>query len=126
VADDKQFELAQGWYGAETWPEGSGRWSSSDATLILARQAAEQTLLVTLISPPGRATLGQIQVNGITLATIPYTPGSHEISLDLAQVRGDLIFVRFVIQTTFVPAALDPTTRDKRVLGVFVRSAQLR
>jgi hypothetical protein len=122
-AEDGRPELGPGWWANEVWPDGRrGRWSSREASLYLERRGAEAGLLLeATLENPDDTTSCRIEVNGAPVYSFSSKNGRHRYGVDIERVRGRRLWIRLVVERTFVPGKKD----DGRSLGVFVHSVRL-
>jgi hypothetical protein len=122
-ADDGRPELGAGWWSRETWPDGRrGRWTSREASVYLERRGTESGLLLeATLENPANATSCRIEVNGDPVYAFTSANGRHRYGVDIERVRGRRLWVRLVVERTYVPGAAN----DSRSLGVFVHSVRL-
>lgn len=119
-----------GWHAAEVSDQNGGvewQWTKKEATLAFKNPKKDATLYLDLDSP-GKDLHGpqQVQVNlgGQALEQFTLAPDQQvlkRIALPAARMGdGDLAELQFVVDTTFVPSAINPASKDKRELGVRV------
>jgi len=123
VAEDGRLELASGFWQRERFPDGRvGRWSGKEASLLLERRGAERGLVLDLsLEHPAGITAGRIEVGPRAVFPFRWENGSRREVLDVGQVPGRQVPIRFVVDTAFQAAE----HTDTRVLGLFVHGAQL-
>src|SRR6185503_16448061 len=98
-----------------------GRWTGPEAVLRLARRGREAGLFLDLMcARPEGETTGRVEVNGRVVGALPAGKERQRIVLDVADVPGTVLEVRFVVANPHIPSAYDPANRDGRSLGVFV------
>ena len=119
-----------GWHAAEVSDQNGGvewQWTKKEATLAFKNPKKDATLYLQVDSP-GKDLHGpqQVQLNLGGQALESFTLPPDEITLrriPLAAGRmgeGELVELQFVVDTTFVPSAISPASKDKRELGVRV------
>jgi hypothetical protein len=120
-----------GWHPAEVAPDNPGvewQWTKKEATLAFRNPKRDSTLFLQVDNPgvaPGAARQIEIRIGDQVIATTPVDAKEapvHKIPLSVAQLgSGDMVEVRLLADTTFVPA-LEPAAKssDTRELGVRV------
>ena len=129
-AEDGQPELGPGWWASEVWPDGrTGRWTRSEASVVLERQEGERGLSVDLsFESPSNRTEGHIDVNGTRVDVFSAANGRQTRLLDISGVPGRRIGVRLFADRGRMERTHghDPQPlQDPRSLGVFVHSVRL-
>ncbi len=120
-----------GWHPAEVAadnPSVEWQWTRKEATLSFRNPKRDSILFLQLDNPgraSGAATQVEIRVGNQPITTVPVVPNDapvRKIALSAAQLgSGDMVEVRLIPDSTFVPA-LQPgaTSTDTRELGVRV------
>ncbi|MEW6364840.1 MAG: SGNH/GDSL hydrolase family protein [Acidobacteriota bacterium] len=128
AAPDEQPELDEGWWSSEPWGDGlpAGRWTQGEASLVLQRRDDEKSLFIDMdLHNPFNLTTGEIVVNGVPVAILEAHNGRLAQRLEISQIPGSILHIRFAITSAFVPSEDDAPSEDDRELGVFVRRVEL-
>lgn len=120
-------ELREGWFDAETWPDGRrGRWSSGRADLVLERRGREERLVIDASVENGRnRTVATVEIDGRAAGTIGGPNGRRQQAIVLGSHVGRRVHVRLRVDDPYVPSRHQAGNRDKRALGLFVHSVRL-
>jgi hypothetical protein len=120
-------ELGEGWFDAETWPDGRrGRWSGPRADLILERRGREDRLLIDASAENGRnRTAATVEIDGRVAGRIGGPNGRRQDAIVLGSHVGRRVHVRLRVDDPYVPARHQPGSTDTRALGLFVHSVRL-
>jgi len=120
-------ELVSGWWGTETWADGStGHWTTEDASLRIERREGENDLLLDLsFSHPTNLSTGFIEVNGRRMVRLRNVNGRRRMILPLGLFPGRVLVVRFVAERPFVGQQHRAASGDARRLGFFVHEVRL-
>jgi lysophospholipase L1-like esterase len=126
-ADVDSPELREGWFDAETWPDGRrGRWSSARAELILERPAAQSRLVIDASAENGRNhTAATVAIGGRTVGTIGGPNGRRQHVLPIPAGVGRRLHIVLRVQEPYVAARHAGAGTDTRALGLFVHSVRL-
>jgi hypothetical protein len=118
-----------GWHPAEIVEGNAGiqwNWTKKEATLAFKNPKEDCVLYLELDNPGGIYNDEQkvsVRMNGQSLEELSVTPkqppGLHRIALPGAALgTGDMAEIHFVVDKTFVPMQLSPSSKDPRELGV--------
>ena len=118
----------RGWHGREKaaeWPDGLGgkRWSSAESELRLpvAPNARYTITLDVRIPEHAIAPEAGLYLGDECIAAFPDTPGGAEITVELPRTDKDKLRL-FVRAKGWVPADLNPESKDRRTLGLALRT----
>lgn len=125
--DERRPELGPGFSSFERTADGPpGRWTDGAGVLTLGRSRQERGLALDLSNrSPLPLTAGHVEVNGRVLFDFRERRGRMRPLLDVGDIPGETLTVRFVTQPVYVPREHDAASRDVRRLGVFVHAARL-
>ena len=125
--DERRPELGPGLWSFERPAEGPpGRWTEAVGTLTLGRAHGERGLALDLSNRnPLPLSAGHVEVNGRVLFDFHARRGRMRPRLDVSDIPGETLEVRFVTEPAYVPRDHDPASRDVRRLGVFLHAARL-
>jgi hypothetical protein len=120
-------ELREGWFDAETWPDGRrGRWTGPQAELVLERRGREDRLRIDASAENGlNWTAVTVEVDGRVAGRIGGPNGRRQDAIALGPNVGRRVRVRLRADDPYVPARHEPGNTDTRALGLFVHSVRL-
>jgi hypothetical protein len=105
-------------YDEHMEPEASGFWTRGDSVSRFAVNLAPDRPTALRLRAGARAVAVETTVDGSRVERISLPPeGTHDVVL---RSRHRVASVAIVTTGGFVPAEVDPTTRDRRRLGVWV------
>jgi hypothetical protein len=105
-------------YDEHMEPEASGFWTRGDSTSRFAVTLAPGRPTTLRLRAGARAVAVETSVDGGSLQRLSLAPdATHDVPL---QSRHAVASVQIVTAGGFVPSEIDPTTRDRRRLGVWV------
>ncbi len=119
---------SSGFYPQEWWADRPARWTNGNAGLVITAgsEAPPRGLHLTLLHTGPRGGPLKILANGCVLFDGTVPPGGLSLALDFsACAPGPGPLKVELISNTFVPAAVDPSSNDRRPLGVAVESLRL-
>jgi hypothetical protein len=99
-------------------PEASGFWTRGDSTSRFAVTLAPDRPTALRLRAGARAVVVETTVDGGDVQRLTLAPeDTHDLTL---RSRHKVASVQIVTEGGFVPSEVDPTTRDRRRLGVWV------
>ncbi|MCL4215500.1 MAG: hypothetical protein KJ052_00620, partial [Candidatus Hydrogenedentes bacterium] len=119
------------WHGPERapeWPEGGNkRWSTGESVLRLpVKSGVAYTIELDLNIPAPAIGLGAgIYLGEELIAPLPDAPGQAIVSGQIPAVEDDAIVLTVKVQA-WIPAENNPDSRDRRTLGVALRTVTMR
>ena len=116
---------SSGFYPQEWWGDRPARWTNGNASLAILIDPAKppQGLELKLLHTGPQGTSLRILANGCPLFENTVPPGGVSLTLDFSTCSPDTDLLKIeLISSTFVPGKVDPSSEDKRRLGVAVES----
>jgi hypothetical protein len=118
----------EGLFGQHDWKGTPARWTNGRGVLEIPLLPGEQPecLDVGIMSSGPKGAFIAVAVNGVELLRQRLRPGPWSVSLPLDGVQAEDVLRIEVTSSTFVPAAIDANSSDRRSLGVALSTLLVR
>jgi hypothetical protein len=126
LGSDANIFLAGGWYGPDGDPAEHARWTGSEpVSAMLIASAADHRLTLHMMPfdyAGARPQIAAISLNAAPIARIALTPGWRDYTFDIDRThwRDGANFLTIAFSRAEAPAAIDPRSKDVRVLAARV------